>query len=183
MLDNKLFAQHELTGEIMPNGDIQLSSGYVLRTFEPLCAEEDKCALSDDLWDDRMGRAWASWDAEDLLAPLARKKIEDVRFFTNENGEKCTESGLSGINCYDLIGHRYHHKEYPWISAESNSVGDLVWSHGYVTRPDSSPCTACVITFADFIGQKVTSKYFGEVIEDTLMVKTNAAGDFCIEGS
>lgn len=143
---NKIFGDN-VEGELTEDGQINWSTdGFTSRLKRP-CVEE--CNMNMMMMNGVMGRTWKVMDAK-------RKTFEKFAVTQEGPNRLCLTGTVTMKTCYKVNGNRLINEAEPWITAKVLKNGDLKWSHGYISRLETTPCVPCKVSFDDWDGQEGT---------------------------
>jgi len=166
-----------LFGSKRENGEIQWNNGVVSRLENP-CPKVERCARDALSLHGTKGRTWITWDD-------SRTTYEEYKFW-REGRRYCIQGTKTKKNCHFLVGNRLINEKSKWMSATIQPNGDLVWSHGFTSRPEKSPCQQCTVSWDDWVDQRGTLVKAGDKTfenRDSFVVKmSDIKGQLCFMG-
>lgn len=106
----------------------------------------------------------------------------------NEAGKICAYTDKYGKSCYVKRGDRLYDVDKSWLSGKIEPDGDVKWAHGFISRPDRSPCASsygCKVNFDDWVGQTAESYFTLEPdkIVETFNVTKDGENKYCTHGT
>lgn len=173
-----VFAKNNLVGELKRNGEIWWNNeGMVSRLDDP-CPKVESCAKDEVRMHNSKGRTWITWDT-------SRTTYEKYRTW-RRGSSYCIKGTKTKVHCHKLVGNRLINEKVSWMWATIQPNGDLVWSNGFTSRPDKSPCQECTVSWDDWVDQKgimfKSADPTEESIEHFVVKKSDVEGQYCFMG-